>query len=119
VFSPRVATRRVVARSQCQAANRCSANKRSVGVCLGAWGPIYVLSSLSVCGFVTTLSGGVCGSGCSTLGGGFGLVGGRVDIHIRVCMSNSGGLRNDVLLPPRFALSEQVAVAKFVLADTL
>ena len=30
----------------------------------------------------------------------FGVVG---DIHIRVCMSNSGGLRNDVLLPPRFA----------------
>jgi hypothetical protein len=26
------------------------------------------------------------------------------DFHIRVCMSNSGGLRNDVLLPPRFAL---------------
>jgi hypothetical protein len=30
----------------------------------------------------------------------FGVVG---DFHIRVCMSNLGGLRNDVLLPPRFA----------------
>ena len=28
----------------------------------------------------------------STLGGGFGLVGGQVDIHIRVCMSNPVGL---------------------------
>ena len=42
--------------------------------------------------------------GCSTLGGGFGVVGGWVDFHIRVCMSNSCGLRDDVLLPPRFAL---------------
>ena len=27
---------------------------------------------------------------CSTLGGGFGVVGGRVDIHIRVCISPEG-----------------------------
>ena len=40
----------------------------------------------------------------------FGVVG---DFHIRVCMSNSCELRNDVLLPPRFALFEQVAVASF------
>jgi hypothetical protein len=38
------------------------------------------------------------------VGSTFGVVG---DIHIRVCMSNSGGLRNDVLLPPRFALESR------------
>jgi hypothetical protein len=46
----------------------------------------------------------------------FGVVG---DIHIRVCMSNSLGLR-DVASSPHGSLSlEQVAVAKFLLADTL
>jgi len=46
----------------------------------------------------------------STLGGGFGFVGGQVDIHIRVCISPEG---LGMLLPPRFALCEQVAVASF------
>jgi hypothetical protein len=39
----------------------------------------------------------------STLGGGFGFVGGRVDIHIRVCMFLPV-TKGCVLLPPRFAL---------------
>ena len=54
---------------------------------------------------------------CSTLGGGFGLVGGQVDIHIRVCISLPV-IKESLQLPPRFALCEQVAVAKFLLADT-
>lgn len=54
----------------------------------------------------------VGGRGCSTLGGGFGVVGGRVDIHIRVCISLPV-TKGCVLLPPRFALCEQVAVASF------
>lgn len=41
-----------------------------------------------------------------------------IDIHIRVCMSNFCGLR-DVASSPHGSLSlEQVAVAKFLLADT-
>jgi hypothetical protein len=49
---------------------------------------------------------------CSTLEGGFALWGGRVDIHIRVCISLPV-TKGCVLLPPRFALCEQVAVASF------
>lgn len=61
------------------------------GVCRGDPAPIYVLSFLSICGFVTTLSGGVCGFGCFLFGASFALWGGW-EIHIRVCMSNSVGL---------------------------
>ena len=54
---------------------------------------------------------------CSTFGGGFGLVGGQVDIHIRVCMSNPV-IKGCVQAPPTVRSREQVAVAKFLLADT-
>lgn len=43
---------------------------------------------------------------CSTLGGGFGVVGGRVDIHIGVCISLPV-TKGCVLLPPRFALKSR------------
>ena len=54
---------------------------------------------------------------CSTLGGGFDLWGGQVDIHIRVCMSNPVVL-GIFAAPPTVRSCEQVAVAKFLLADT-
>ncbi len=53
----------------------------------------------------------------STLGGGFGVVGGRVDIHIRVCMSNSCEPKNDSSSPPQFA-QRAGRRSQFVLADT-
>ena len=54
---------------------------------------------------------------CSTLGGGFDLWGGQVDIHIRVCISPEGlGMCSSS--PHGSLIGEQVAVAKFLLADT-
>ena len=60
------------------------------GVCLGTGPYIYILGLLSICGFVTTLSGGVCGCAAPPWEVGFGLVGGW-DFYIRVCMSNPVG----------------------------
>ena len=38
-------------------------SNREAGVCRGAGVYRYILGCVSVCGFVTTLSGGLCGSG--------------------------------------------------------
>ena len=74
-----------------------------------------------MCGFVTTLGGGLGGWVVDWLllllehGLTFGVVG---DIHIRVCMSNPEGLGMCSSSPHGSLLREQVAVAKFLLADT-
>jgi hypothetical protein len=61
------------------------------GICRARGVGRYILGFLSICGFVTTLSGGVCGCAAPPweVGLPFGVVG---DIHIRVCMSNPVGL---------------------------
>jgi hypothetical protein len=71
-------------------------------VCLASHPSRYVLSFLSVCGFVTTLGGGVCGCAAPPweVGLTFGVVG---DIHIRVCISLPV-TKGCLLLPPRFTL---------------
>ncbi len=40
---------------------QANTHSRQAGVCRGAWGYRYILGCVSVCGFVTTLSGGLCG----------------------------------------------------------
>ena len=70
-----------------------------------------------MCGFVTTLSGGWCGFATPAWEVGLGWLVVELDFHIRVCMSNPV-TKESLQLPPRFALCEQVAVAKFLLADT-
>ena len=91
---------------------------RSVrGICRAHPPAIYVLCLLSICGFVTTQSGGWCGflTPPWEVGLPFGVV--ELDFHIRVCMSNPEGL-GMLLAPPTVRSLEQVAVAKFLLADT-
>jgi hypothetical protein len=63
------------------------------------------------CGVTRVTRVTVGGRCCSTLGGGFGVVGGRVDIHIRVCISPEGlGM---CVAPPTVRSLEQVSVASF------
>ena len=54
-------------------------------------------------------------TGCSSFGAWFDLCGGW-DIHIRVYESSTGKEKN--VAPPTVRSCEQVAVAKFLLADT-
>ena len=64
--------------------------RRVRGMCRAHPPAIYVLGLLSICGFVTTLSGGVCGCAAPPweVGLGWLVVG---DFYIRVCMSNPVG----------------------------
>ena len=55
-----------------------------------------------MCGFVTTLSGGVCGCAAPPWEVGLGWLVVELDFHIRVCMSNPV-TKECLQLPPRFA----------------
>ena len=75
--------------------------RRVRGMCRAHPPAIYILGLLSICGFVTTVSGGVCGCAAPPWEVGFGLVGGwdfRIRVYVEflwvrdVCSSPHGSL---------------------------
>jgi hypothetical protein len=90
---------------------------RARGICLAHRPPIYVLSFLSICGFVTTLSGGVCGCAAPPLEEGltFGVVG--IFTYVCVCRIREGlGM---CVAPPTVHPKRVGRRSQFLLADTL